>query len=166
MNIDLVIRNESLRKRLHRAPALRALAERILVAEDSPEDVEISLLFCDDFFIRELNRQYRGKDESTDVLSFAAPDSPPTGEPRPLGDIVISLETVERQHEGERAAMRREIHLLFCHGLLHLLGYTHKNPKERREMAAKQAQYLDIPLDDAWLREPLKNGVHRPGKTR
>jgi len=163
MNIDLVIRNESQRKRLHRAPDLRALAERILSGENVRQDVEISVLFSDDFFIRELNRQYRGKDESTDVLSFAAPESPVTGEPRALGDIVISLETVERQHEGDRAAMRREIHLLFCHGLLHLLGFTHKNQKERREMAAKQAHYLGISVDDAWLNDPLKTGAHRPG---
>jgi probable rRNA maturation factor len=71
-----------------------------------------------------LNRRYRNKSGPTDVLSFAQ-DLANHGHPEVLGDIVISLETVERFCKGDRVAMRAEVRLLFCHGLLHLLGYDH-----------------------------------------
>ena len=107
------------------------------------------MLFCDDEYITQLNRQYRKLERPTDVLSFCQ-DSIAEAVPRVLGDVVISLETVERRCRGDRKAMRDEARLLFCHGLLHLLDYTHGNASTREVMAGKQAEYLDIPLDAAW----------------
>jgi probable rRNA maturation factor len=153
MTVHLSIRNESARKRLYSAPALRRLAEKICSGEGVTGEAEISLLFCDDDFIQTLNQQYRKKNEATDVLSFQADVEglPPEGH-AVLGDIVISLETVE-QRNGTRDAMRNEIYLLFCHGALHLLGYTHGKPAERRVMAAKQAEYLGLAPEAAWPAE-------------
>jgi len=150
VKLDLQIRNESVRKRLYDKAGLQALAEHVLVEEGEKGRLELSLLFCDDPFIKELNRTYRGVDTPTDVLSF--PQEEPEGSrSAPLGDVVISLETVERRCAGDRAAMRDEVRLLFVHGLLHLLGYDHGTSREREDMAARQARYLGVPVDAAWL---------------
>lgn len=156
--VDLAVCNESTRKRLYRTDTLRRLAERVCAAEGVTGTIEISVLFCDDARIRELNREYRKLDRPTDVLSFCQTGMEHS-EPRILGDIVISLETVERHCRGERAAMRDEVRLLFCHGLLHLLGYTHGTEATRRVMAGKQAEHLDIPLGNAWPDAPKKRAA-------
>jgi probable rRNA maturation factor len=148
----LSIRNESERKRLYRRDALQILVEEILRGERVRGDVEISVLFCDDAFMRTLNREYRRMNKPTDVLSF--PQSATGIKPRPLGDIVISLETVEKNCKGDRALMREEIRLLVCHGLLHLLGYDHATVTEREKMQDRQARYLGIPHQAAWLFGP------------
>lgn len=149
----MAISNESARKHLYRKDVLRRLAERICAGERIPGDLEVSVLFCDDQYITQLNREYRKLDRPTDVLSFCQSSIVEDG-PRVLGDIVISLETVERQCRGDRKAMREEVRLLFCHGLLHLLDYTHGNASTRDAMAGKQAEYLDIPLGEAWPDAP------------
>jgi probable rRNA maturation factor len=112
--------------------------------------VEISVLLCGDETISELNETYRDTRGPTDVLSFGQTPVELPGAPRLLGDIVISLETVGRACGGEKADMRSELHLLFCHGLLHLLGYDHQTAGDRDRMAAKQAEYLRVPFKNAW----------------
>jgi len=151
--IHLAIRNESTRKGCYRRDNLSRIAEQICAGEECRGDAELSVLFCDDAFIAELNRKYRHKDSATDVLSFAQPAQAFRGA-RVLGDIVISLETVERACAGERPAMRDEVRLLFCHGLLHLLGHTHGTAAAQRRMAALQARYLGIPGAAAWHSKP------------
>jgi len=122
------------------------------------DDVELSVLFCDDPFIRGLNRQFREVDAATDVLSFGQ-ESAPGVEERALGDVVISLDTVHRRSGGERDAMRAELRLLLCHGVLHLLGYDHATEKTRQAMANKQAAYLEIDPELAWIAEPGVNAA-------
>ncbi|MEA3365958.1 MAG: rRNA maturation RNase YbeY [Candidatus Hydrogenedentes bacterium] len=156
--VELAICNESTRKRLFRRDNLRRLAERICDAEGITGKLEISVLFCDDAGIKALNRQYRKLDRPTDVLSFCQTGVSQSA-PKILGDIVISLETVERHCRGRRDAMRDEVRLLFCHGLLHLLGYTHGTEATRRMMAGKQAEYLEIPLRNAWPDAPQKHAA-------
>jgi len=150
--MHLLIRNESARKRLYRTDNLQRLAERICVGEGSDRDAELSVLFCDDRFITELNSRYRKTNAPTDVLAFGQTTELALAalSYSVLGDIVISLETVERCCEGDRAAMREEVRLLFCHGLLHLLGYQHENAQERERMAARQALYLGRPREAVW----------------
>lgn len=163
MSARLRISNNSARKRLYRSDNLTRLAETVLHGEGVSGGVEISILFCDDPFIRQLNRDYRNIDRPTDVLSF---EQPALGvSPRPLGDIVISLETVERHSSGDRESMRGEIRLLICHGLLHLLGYDHATAAERETMQAKQARYLGISHNDAWRFGP-KTGKAAGGSAR
>lgn len=151
VRVELQLRNESTRKRMYRRDVLADLATRICTSEGSEREVELSVLFCDDPFIQELNRTYRNVNKPTDVLSFPQPRSE-DGVAATLGDIVISLETVERRCAGDRVAIRGEIALLFCHGVLHLLGYDHASAAERDTMAALQARYLGIPIEDAWIR--------------
>lgn len=147
--VHLQIQNESERKRLYRRPALQQLAEKVCAGEGLSGDVEISLLLCDDAQIQALNRTYRHKNKPTDVLSFAQDISDLPGA-RVLGDIVISLETVEQYCEGVHAAMVAEVRLLFCHGLLHLLGYDHPTQEEQDRMNEKQAEYLGVQKEAAW----------------
>lgn len=109
---------------------------------------EVSVLFTDDTFIAELNRQYRDVDGPTDVLSFALNEDEDedvvkvAGVPDMLGDIVISLQTARRQAEGAGKAAREEIALLLVHGTLHLLGYDHETPEKEAVMWSRQDEAL------------------------
>ncbi len=150
MTITLDVRNESARRAPCRRDMLKRLAARVLAGEGVAGDVEVSVLFCDDPFIASLNREYRNKRGPTDVLSFTQDNSGTPEGGLTLGDIVISLETVERFRNGDKAGMRDEVRLLFCHGLLHLLGHDHGNAAERRLMQGKQAEYLGASLEEAW----------------
>lgn len=160
MSVTLYVQSESTRKRFYRRDDLTRLAKRICAGEGITEPVEVSVLFCDDDAIRVLNKQYRGEDKATDVLSFeqdgfAAPGA------SVLGDIVISLETAEERHPGNPAGMRDEVRLLFCHGLLHLLGHDHQTAEQRRLMTELQARYLRVALDSAWFAHdqlPVRKG--------
>lgn len=156
MTVRLAIRNESTRKQLCRRDSLERLASRVCaeeIAHGQEGVLELSLLLCDDAFMAELNKRYRHTQGPTDVLSFEQ-DRPEGGVETLLGDIIVSLETVERRCGGDRASMRAEVRLLFCHGLLHLLGYDHGTPGEQQEMIAKQARYLGLEPEAAWLTEP------------
>jgi len=97
---------------------------------------EVGVLVCDDATIRALNRQYRGKDRPTDVLSFpagaAAGDSAPY-----LGDVAISLEAARRQAAERRVPVERELALLLLHAVIHLSGYDHE--ADDGEMARLEA---------------------------
>jgi len=88
---------------------------------------ELSLLFCNDEVIQQLNKQYLNKDNPTNVLSFSLQE----GEcgrvnPHILGDVVISVETAQRDAIKGGLTFEREINFLIIHGLLHLLGYNHE----------------------------------------
>jgi probable rRNA maturation factor len=116
------------------------LREGLDVAE-SNLDSETSVLYVDDAEMREMNLRFRKIDRPTDVLSFAMREGGEAGPPVPLlsellGDIVVSLETAQRQAEKRGHSLRREIAILLIHGMLHLLGHDHEagansDPKKR-----------------------------------
>ncbi len=83
----------------------------------------VGVRFAGDRTVRRLNRDFRGKDKTTDVLSFPGEESP---EGRHLGDIVISVPTAERQAASRGAALEEEVKLLLLHGVLHCLGHDHE----------------------------------------
>jgi len=104
---------------------------------------ELSVLLCDDATIHALNRDYRRKDKPTDVLAFAlreGKDGHLAGET--LGDVVISLETAQRQAADRSVATRDEVRMLLAHGLLHLLGWDHRTDAEDRRMRAEVDRLL------------------------
>ena len=124
-----------------RPPRVRALLARL--ARMTRSDVrrsaggresvaEVSVLFCGDQRMRALNRRYRGKDRSTDVLAFPAGSGPL------LGDIVVSVPYARRQARRRGEAVSREVDRLLVHGFLHLLGYDHET--DRGEMDALEAR--------------------------
>ncbi|NUM54265.1 MAG: rRNA maturation RNase YbeY [Candidatus Hydrogenedentes bacterium] len=152
MGVTLAVRNATSRAKCYEKPALKAIAEKVCAGEGVPGDVEISVLFCTDASIRNLNVRYGGKDEATDVLAFEQSGIHPEDGPRPLGDIVISLDTVHARCGGKAKAMRDEVKLLFCHGLLHLIGFDHNDARGRQAMIDRQAKYLGCSRGDAWFR--------------
>lgn len=99
------------------------------------EDVE--LLLTDDATIHKLNKQYRGKDKATDVLSFSLED------PVHLGQLVISIDRAREQAKDIGQSLEDELQFLFTHGILHLLGYDHEEPEEEKVMLAKAYALLE-----------------------
>jgi probable rRNA maturation factor len=122
--------------------------------ENEDPNVEVSLLLCDDPFIRSLNLQHRGIDKPTDVLSFTQesphPDMPADRDQnRILGDVVISLETADAQARTVGWPIDHEVCLLAVHGVLHLLGYDDETVEGAATMRDKSAVVLKecgIPL--------------------
>jgi probable rRNA maturation factor len=123
----------------------RAVADRGLarwLARLAPARVrgEVAIALAADQHLRKLNRQYRGKDYATDVLSFPADDVRPKGGPRFLGDIVIATGVARRQATEAGHAYATELRVLALHGLLHLLGYDHEDPGDYGRMARAEAR--------------------------
>jgi probable rRNA maturation factor len=125
---------------LAHARALRKLAGRFL-AELKLENVELSLALVRDPAIRRLNRTWRGKDQPTDVLSFPAGDSSAPGV-RPLGDVIISMDTARRAAKTFRTTLSQELARYLAHGLLHLLGYDHDVPAAAQKMERLERRLL------------------------
>lgn len=120
-----------------------------------PENTEMSVTFVNNQAIQEVNRDYRGKDAPTDVISFAIEE---LGEgeipinfegmeelvdlPRNIGDILISTERTQEQADDYGHSFERELGFLAIHGFLHLNGYDHMNPEEEKEMFSLQRKIL------------------------
>ena len=110
---------------------------------------EVSLRLTTDAEIKQLNTDYRHQANPTDVLSFAALEAHLPGademvwqQPLYLGDIVISVETAQRQARERDRALAQEVAWLAAHGLLHLIGWDHPDEQSLLEMLAKQDQLL------------------------
>ncbi len=123
--------------------AVREAVEAALRLTRQPPDAGLTILITDDAAIRRLNRDFMGKDAPTDVLSFPADErDPESGQPY-LGDIVISYaRALEQAAEGGHA-VRHEMQLLSVHGFLHLLGYDHLTPEDKKRMWKQQAAILE-----------------------
>lgn len=111
---------------------------------------ELSIRFSDDREIQTLNAQYRHQDKPTDVLSFAAleldcpqPDSLPGEISLYLGDIIISVETAQRQAQQQGHSLQTELAWLAVHGLLHLLGWDHPDEESLTRMLNEQETLLE-----------------------
>jgi probable rRNA maturation factor len=133
-------------------PALRGLLKRSITAAlkfmKFEYPAEVSVTAVDDESIRELNRDWRGKDKATDVLSFPmceCGDWELTEDGfSPLGDIVLSLERCLEQSEKYGHSFERELSFLTVHSVLHLLGYDHETSKEdEEEMFSLQKQIME-----------------------
>ena len=128
-----------------RSQRVRAIAEKMLQYLERDSD-ELSILLTDDTFITSLNATHRGKDGPTDVLSFAQEEgesSPGEQEPALLGDVVISLDTAERQARARRHSLLEEVTFLLAHGILHLIGYDHQTDEEEAAMNVMTAQLVE-----------------------
>jgi probable rRNA maturation factor len=107
--------------------------------------LELGILLTDDAAIRVLNRTWRGKDASTNVLSFGVDGDPamlPPGAPWLLGDVVVALETVRREAERDGKSCADHLTHLIVHGVLHLLGYDHETDLDARRMEALETEIL------------------------
>ena len=130
---------------------IRKAIRTTLHSERFPDDAEVSVTLTDNEEIHVLNRQYRGVDRPTDVLSFPmAEDDENIGdfdmdkEAFLLGDIVISVEKIEEQAKEYMHSFERELAYLTIHSTLHLLGYDHVNSREEeKEMTQKQDKIIE-----------------------
>lgn len=119
-----------------------------------PEDTEMSVTFMDNAAIQVINRDYRDKDQPTDVISFALEeeteeelpiifDDEMPAMPRNLGDIMISVERAIEQASEYGHSYDRELGFLALHGFLHINGYDHMTPEDEKEMFGLQKEILD-----------------------
>ena len=142
---------------------LEEVVRAALTAAGVGGDAEVSLLITDDETVRTLNAEYRGLDETTDVLSFSSehaghwegegeqPARPddfvdfilPSGTPQPLGEIIISWPQAQRQAEEQGNSPMSELAHLVVHGALHLVGHDHVDPEEAAQMQALEQQALE-----------------------
>jgi probable rRNA maturation factor len=134
------------------AARLQAAAQTVLNLHDIDPDSSLTVVIAQNERVQALNRQFRGVDAPTDVLSFPA-DAPPldetADEPPYLGDMLIAFPYAAAQAEREGHNLGDSLALLVVHGTLHLLGYDHDTPENRADMwdAQEEAlQKLNIPL--------------------
>jgi len=129
---------------------LENIARRVLAAEKVGAQTEMGLVISSDERVQQLNRDYRGKDEPTDVLAFSARDEtdspfiPPPDGVLHLGEVIISYPQAQIQAEEHDHSLKRELSILFIHGLLHLLGYEHEESNARRRMQAREKELLGL----------------------
>jgi probable rRNA maturation factor len=123
--VDVAIVARQRTRRVPAAPLARFL-ESVARRAPATRATDVAIVLATDATVRRLNREFRGKDKTTDVLSFpAGGDELPDGT-RPLGEIVISVAQAARQAEAVGHSLSRELRLLVLHGYLHLLGYDHE----------------------------------------
>lgn len=153
------------RSRLRRTPLLLSvvatLIQRMLSAAGESRAV-LSVEFVGDRRMRKLNARYRGRDVTTDVLAFAMREAPG---PRSalLGDVVISVPRAGRQAAEQGHSIQHELTVLLIHGILHLLGYDHKQDGEARRMRRKERTMLQaaMPIPAMIKRCPLPSSLRR-----
>ena len=128
----------------------RRIAQTVLKAEGVAPPYEVGIVFTDSEAMRQLNRDYRGVDETTDVLAFfMLPQKeanfsfalPPDGVTR-LGEVIISYPQAVAQAREQGHSTERELALLVIHGILHLLGYDHEEPEEESKMRERERELL------------------------
>lgn len=139
---------------------INEVCEKALKAEEVNIPYQISLLFVDNEEIRDINRETRGIDKATDVLSFPMLDYPKDkvfkevyketkfneiyldGEELVLGDMVLSLERAKEQSIEYNHSFNREVCYLVVHSILHLLGYDHMEDEEKKRMRKREEEIL------------------------
>jgi probable rRNA maturation factor len=130
---------------------VRKIAQKVLEAEGVAPPYEVSLVFTDSETVQELNRNYRGVDEPTDVLAFYMLSQqeadfsfvlPPDGVTH-LGEVIISYPQAVEQAREQGHPVEQELALLIIHGILHLLGYDHEEAEDEAEMRAREKELLE-----------------------
>lgn len=142
----------AVQRRARATDLTRGLLQRVVrqtLADEQAGLCDVSVLLTDDAEIHDLNRQWRGVDKPTDVLSFplleevTLPAPSERDEPLPLGDLVISLDTARREAEARGAPLDEVVAHLAVHGVLHLLGYDHAEPEETADMRMRERRTLE-----------------------
>ena len=151
VQIDVIVRSPRWRKR----PTAKTIVRRAILAAAnavSTPPAELAILLSDDSAIRTLNRDWRGKDAPTNVLSFPAARLGKTTAATPyIGDIVIAYQTTAREALAEGKPFDHHLAHLAVHGFLHLLGYDHDNDRDAQNMERlERAILLRIAIPDPY----------------
>ena len=129
---------------------LEGIARQVLEAQGAGAEAELGLVITTQERIRQLNRDYLGRDEPTDVLAFSAREEaadllpfiqPPDGVLH-LGEVIIAYPQAVIQAEEHHHSLKKELAILIIHGVLHLLGYEHDKPNLAHQMRAREAELL------------------------
>lgn len=127
----------------HRLKKITNNVLKLVLEEKGRSSAEVSVVFVDDGEMRNLNRNFRGVNKSTDVLAFPMNDGRFAAiNPDLLGDIVISVPKAREQAEAHDHSIERELTVLLIHGLLHLMGYDHETDKEYQIMKDLENEFL------------------------
>ena len=133
---------------------LQSVVEQVLVAQGVSSAVELSLVIAGQERVQELNRDYRGRDEPTDVLAFAmlpAEENPEADSPSfvappdgvlHMGEVIVAYPQVVIQAAEHQHSIEKEATILIVHGVLHLLGYDDEQPEPRQRMLARESEVL------------------------
>ena len=127
-------------------PELETVEKVLYSAMDKEKltDTSFNLIIVDNDYIHKINKEYRGIDRETDVISFALEEGETIDEPvKTLGDIYISIDKVYEQAKEYGHSVKRELFFLVTHGFLHLLGYDHMNKEDEEKMFSLQEEILD-----------------------
>ena len=140
MNIEVI---NLLDKKVEYLEELQEFLENVC-KDEKLDNVMFNVIIVDNPKIHEINKEYRGIDRETDVISFALEDDKTFNRTdfRILGDIYISLDKVISQSEEYGHSFKRELFFLALHGLLHLLGYDHMKKEDEIVMFGKQEEIL------------------------
>lgn len=128
-------------RRVFNPDILERAAKAALLQQSIPE-VDLTLVLTGDAQVQALDRDFLGKDATTDVLSFPAGETDPETGRRYLGDIIISVPRAEAQSNSAGHSLEAELSLLVVHGVLHLLGHDHAGKEEKNRMWAAQSEVL------------------------
>lgn len=124
------------------------------------DTLELSIVLADDMLVQQLNREYRGKDKPTNVLSFPqmSDDLSDENTARLLGDIVLSFETVNKESEEQNKDFKDHTTHLIVHGILHLLGHDHIEDDMADEMERLEVKILE----DLGIKNPYETSNFMP----
>jgi probable rRNA maturation factor len=142
VQIEVIVRSARWRKR----PAAKTIVKKAVLAAAhavSTPRTELAIVLSDDSAIQTLNRDWRGKNAPTNVLSFPAATPGKTGSAAPyIGDVIIAYQTVAREAAAEGKPFNHHLAHLAVHGFLHLLGYDHENDREAQKMERLERRIL------------------------
>lgn len=142
-SLELEIFNQT-EKEIRELDTVRKVLE-YACSKEKLDNVVFNVIIVDNPYIHELNKNYRGIDRETDVITFALEDEEDISEPngvRMLGDIYISIDKAKAQAEEYGHSLLRELSFLAVHGFYHLLGYDHMVKEEEEIMFQKQEEVL------------------------
>ncbi|MFH1825183.1 MAG: rRNA maturation RNase YbeY [Candidatus Firestonebacteria bacterium] len=122
---------------------IKKLVETILKKENK-NNLEINVIITNDKYIKKINKEYRYKNQSTDVISFSYNSFFPGRKLILFGDIIISLDTAKKQALEYGHSLEKETAILLIHGLYHLMGYNHYRKKEYRLMKQKEENAIKM----------------------
>ncbi len=142
MNVYIDNRQDKIKVGVGLENIIESVIDECLSVEEMSKDVEVSVSFVDNNEIRELNRDYRNVDASTDVLSFPMNEDFEEPLSKILGDIVISLERALEQSVEYGHTIEREVAYLTAHSMFHLLGYDHMTDEDKILMREKEKQVM------------------------
>jgi probable rRNA maturation factor len=145
--------------------ACQAVRRTLALEGHERENIAVDVTLASDAAVRKLNRQWRGKDRPTNVLSFPLEppgEKVPQGRPRQLGDIVLARQTLAREAKEQGKKLSHHFVHLVIHGTLHLLGHDHMTAREAAVMEGKET----LLLQKHGIPDPYKEGIRQSPRKR